>query len=341
VLRLLGCAYERAAVARALEGWQAASFEAAAAEAGLVVAMLRSFAEWDAHPQGQAVAGLPLVAIERTGDAPPVPFPPLDEARPLAGLRVLDLTRIIAGPVCGRALAAHGAEVMLVTAPHLPAVEQLVIDTGRGKLSASVDLREAAGRQTLRALLQGADVLVQSYRPGALAARGFAPAELALLRPGIVHVSLSAYGQAGPWAARRGFDSLVQTASGFNAAEAEAAGEERPRPLPCQALDHAAGYLMAFGALLALLRRAEEGGSWRVEVSLARTGRWLRELGRVENGFACPDPGIDDVADRLEETASGFGALSAVRHAARLSETPPRWARPAVPLGTDAAAWPA
>ena len=341
VLRLLGCDYERDAVARALEGWEGAAFEDAAAEAGLVVTMMRSFAEWDAHPQGQAVASLPLVAIERIGDAPPSPFPPAAEARPLAGLRVLELTRIIAGPVCGRALAAHGADVLLVTAPHLPAVEPLVIDTGRGKLSASVDLRGEAGRETLRGLVRDADVFVQGYRPGALAARGFAPEALAALRPGIVAVSLSAYGQAGPWATRRGFDSLVQTASGLNDAEAEAAGEARPRPLPCQALDHAAGYLMALGALMALRRRAEEGGSWHVRVSLARTGRWLRDLGRVEDGFAAPDPEFADVADRLEETPSGFGPLTAVRHAARLSETPPRWARPSMPLGTHPPVWPA
>jgi crotonobetainyl-CoA:carnitine CoA-transferase CaiB-like acyl-CoA transferase len=341
VLRLLGCAYERDAVGRALERWEAAAFEEAAAEAGLVVTMMRSFAEWDAHPQGQAVALLPLVAIERIGDAPPRPFPPAAAARPLAGLRVLELTRIIAGPVCGRALAAHGADVMLATAPHLPAVEPLVIDTGRGKLSASIDLRDETGREMLRGLVREADIFVQGYRPGAIAARGFGAEALAGLRPGIVAVSLSAYGQTGPWAGRRGFDSLVQTASGINAAEADAAGEERPRPLPCQALDHAAGYLMALGAMAALQRRAQEGGSWHVRVSLARTGHWLRDLGRVENGFAAPDPKFEDVADRLEESPSGFGTLTAVRHAARLSETPPRWSRPTVPRGTHPPVWPA
>jgi crotonobetainyl-CoA:carnitine CoA-transferase CaiB-like acyl-CoA transferase len=336
-LSLLGTPYDRAAVARALEGWEAARLDEAAAAAGLPAAMMRSFAEWDAHPQGLAVAGLPLIEITRIGDAPPEPLPPL-AARPLAGLRAVELTRIIAGPVCGRVLAAHGAEVMLVTAPHLPSIPSLVVDTGRGKRSCALDLRDEAGREGLQGLIRGADLFIQGYRPGALAGRGFGPAEAAALRPGIVCVSLSAYGRTGPWATRRGFDSLVQTASGFNAAEAEAAGMPgQPKPLPCQALDHGAGYLLALGALAALMRRAEEGGSWHVQVSLARTGLWLRGLGRVEGGFAVPAPGPEP--GLMEETDSAFGRVATVRHAAILPETPARWDRPPVPLGTDGAHW--
>src|SRR5262245_9017101 len=337
VLALLRCAYERDAVARALEHWGAEAFETAAAERGLVVTASRSFAEWDAHPQGRAVASLPLFSIDRIGDAPPEPLPAGE--RPLSGIRVLDLTRIIAGPVCGRTLAAHGADVLLITAPHLPAVESLVMDTGRGKLSAHLDLRDAEGRETLAALIRDAEVFVQGYRPGGLAALGFGPEEVARLRPGIVYVSLSAYGHAGPWAGRRGFDSLTQTASGLNVAEAEAAGSDQPKPLPCQALDHAAGFLMAFAAMTALARRAGTGGSWHARVSLAQTGRWISGLGRID-GLACPDPGLDDVRDRLEEIDSGFGRLTVVRHSAEMSATPPRWTRPSVPLGTHAAAWP-
>jgi crotonobetainyl-CoA:carnitine CoA-transferase CaiB-like acyl-CoA transferase len=335
VLRLLGCAPERTAVAAALRGWQALAFEDAAAEAGLCVTALRSFAEWDAHPQSQAIATLPLVEITWIGDAPPRPLPKGD--RPLAGIRVLDLTRIIAGPVAGRTLAAHGADVLLITSPNLPSIPALVMDTGRGKLSAYLDLDRAADRERLMALLAEADVFLEGYRPGALAARGFGPEAYARLRPGSIHASLSAYGRAGPWAGRRGFDSLVQTASGFNHAEAEAAGSDKPRPLPAQALDHGSGYLLAFGIMAALPRRAVEGGSWQVRVSLARTGLWLRSLGRID-GFACPEPPADDL---LETMPSGFGRLTAVRHAAQMSETPPRWVRPAVPLGTNAPEWPA
>jgi crotonobetainyl-CoA:carnitine CoA-transferase CaiB-like acyl-CoA transferase len=337
VLKLLGCAHDRAAVQQALDGWKAEAFETAAAEAGLVVTATRSFAEWDAHPQGQALAAMPVFSIEKIGDAPPQPLPAGDS--PLSGVRVLDLTRVIAGPVCGRTLAAHGADVMLVTAAHLPQMGPLVIDSGRGKLSAFVDLRDAAGRGTLGGLLSGADIFVQGYRPGAIAHSGFSPEQAAQLRPGIVYVSLCAYGHEGPWAGRRGFDSLVQNANGMNHAEAEAAGSAQPKPLPCQALDHGAGYLMAFGAMTALARRVTAGGSWHVRVSLAQTGHWIRSLGRID-GLGLPDPGFDDVGDRLYETDSGFGHLTAVRHAAVLSDTPARWERPSVPVGTHAAVWP-
>lgn len=336
LLRLLGCAYDRNAVGHALHGWTATGFEDAAAEAGMAVTALRPFAQWDAHPQGRAVAGLPLLSIERIGDAPPQPLP--DGTRPLEGVRVLDLTRVIAGPVCGRTLAAHGADVLLVTGPHLPAM--VPEDMGRGKLSTQLDLRGPDGRAALEALVRSTDVFLQGYRPGSLAARGFAPADTARLRPGIVHVSLSAYGQAGPWGNRRGFDSLVQTASGLNVAEAEAFGQATPRPLPAQALDHATGYLLALGTMAALHRRATVGGSWHVQASLARTGLFLRSLGRVPDGPACPDPGAGTEADLLEESDSGWGRMEAVRHAALLDETPARWARPSVPLGTHPVRWP-
>jgi crotonobetainyl-CoA:carnitine CoA-transferase CaiB-like acyl-CoA transferase len=338
VLKLLGCEYSREAVQRALDSWEAEEFETAASDAGLVVSMTRSFAEWDTHPQGRAVAALPVFSIERIGDAPPQPLPPGD--RPLSGVRVLDLTRVIAGPVCGRTLAAHGADVLLVTAAHLPQMMPLVMDNGRGKLSTFIDLRGPGGRDTLAGLARGANIFVQGYRPGAVKRNGFGPEEVARLRPGIVYVSLCAYGHEGPWANRRGFDSLVQNANGLNHAEAEVAGAKQPKPLPCQAIDHASGYLMAFGAMTALARRATEGGSWHVRVSLAQTGQWLRNLGRVPNGLASPDLGEKDVQDRLEENDSGFGRLTTVRHAASMSETPPRWARPSVPLGTHKPEWP-
>ena len=338
MLALLQADYDRAAVRGALAAWTADAFEAAAAERGLVVAAMHSFMEWDSHPQGRAVAGLPPLSIEKIDDARPKELAPGD--RPLDGVRVLELTRVIAGPVCGRVLAAHGADVLLITAPYLPAMEPLVIDTGRGKLSAYADLRDPGGRSILERLIQDADVFVQSYRPGALRRLGFGPQSVARLRPGVVYVSLSAYGWEGPWSDRRGFDSLVQTATGFNVAEAEAAGTDMPTPLPAQALDHTSGYLMALGAIAALHRRATVGGSWHVRASLAGRGRWMRSLGRIQDGFRCPDPGYEDVQDLLEETPSGFGRLTAVRHAAQLSETPARWTRPSARLGTHRPEWP-
>ncbi len=338
VIKFLGCAPTREAIVEALGNWPAVEFETAAYEHGCVVAAMRSPEEWAMHPQAAAVAAMPAVRIEKFGDAPPRPLP--RGPRPLSGLRVLDLTRVIAGPVAGRTLAAHGADVMLISAPGLPSIDWLVKDTGRGKLSAAADLAAADGKAALARLVGDADVFLQGYRPGALAARGFGPADVAALRPGIVYASLSAYGDAGPWASRRGFDSLVQTATGFNHAEAQAAGVEGPKALPCQAIDHASGYLLAFGIIMARIRQAGEGGNWQVRVSLAATARWLWNLGRLENGFSCPLASLKDVDDLREDSQSPFGAFRAVRHAAQLAETPAAWTRPAVPLGTHPPVWP-
>jgi hypothetical protein len=188
-------------------------------------------------------------------------------------------------------------------------------------------------------LAASADIFLQGYRPGAIAGHGFAPRALAALNPGIICVSLSAYGHLGPWAGRRDFDSLVQNANGMNDAEALAAREEKPRPLPCQALDHASGYLLAFGAMAALLRRAEEGGSWLVRVSLAGTGEWIKRLGRLDAGLSAPGLTPTEIEAALEESDSGFGRMRATRHAARLQATPTRWDLPAMPLGSHAPAW--
>jgi len=335
-LRVLGCDGIRDAVTAAVAKRKAAELEDGLAAAGLCAGMVRAPAEWQQHPQARAVATLPLFEIVRIGDAPA-------EAagrgeRPLSGVRVLDLTRVIAGPVCGRTLAGHGANVLLVTAEHLPAIEVHLMDGGFGKRSARLDLRRADHLEQLRVLMRHADVVCQSYRPGALAARGLSPEDLARLRPGIVYVTLSAYGHVGPWRERRGFDSLVQSVSGIAHEGGVAAGTDGPRHLPAQALDHATGYLAAFGAMVALARRAREGGSYLVRVSLAQTGRWLDRHGRVA-GHGVPDPRVEDVEAFLQTTATPFGVLRHVSPAPILSETPASWARPSVPLGTHAPEW--
>ena len=301
--------------------------------------MMRSRDEWLALPHASALAELPLVSIEKIGDAPPKPWPGGD--RPLAGLRVLDLSRVIAGPVAGRTLAAHGADVLLISGPDLPFIPWLTIDNGRGKLTSFVELRSEQGRQVLRDLLANADIFSQGYRPRALAALGFSPEDAAKINPGIVYVSLSAYGHAGPWAERRGFNSLVQTATGFNHAEGEAAGVEGPKELPAQMLDHATGYLMAFGAMMAKARQAREGGSWHVRVSLARTGQWLWNLGRVADGFETEDLKGDAVKPLIEEMSLRLRSAAVRPHSASLSKTPAFWARPAMPLGSHPPQWPA
>ena len=343
VCQVLDCKAERDDVQAALMQWDAEAFETAAYAAGGVVAMMRSREEWLASPHAKALAEQPLVSIEKIGDAAPKPWPARTSPkgdRPLAGLRVLDLSRVIAGPVAGRTLAAHGADVLLISGPDLPFIPWLTIDNGRGKLTSFVDLRSEQGRQVLRDLLADADIFSQGYRPQSIAALGFSPEDAAKINPGIVYVSLSAYGHAGPWAGRRGFDSLVQTATGFNHAEGEAAGVEGPKELPAQMLDHATGYLMAFGAMMAKARQAREGGSWHVRVSLARTGRWLWNLGQVADGFETEDLKGEAVQPLIEEVPSGFGPLRSVRHAAVLSKTPAFWARPAMPLGSHPPQWP-
>jgi crotonobetainyl-CoA:carnitine CoA-transferase CaiB-like acyl-CoA transferase len=339
VCKVLGCKPERDAVQAALMKWEGEQFETAAYAAGGVVALMRSREEWSATPHARALAELPLIAMEKIGDAAPRPWPHGD--RPLSGVRVLDLSRVIAGPVAGRALAVHGADVVLISSPNLPAIHWLTIDTGRGKLTSFADLKTAQGRDVLRGLVADADIFSQGYRPASIAGLGFSPQDAARISPGIVYVSLSAYGHAGPWASRRGFDSLVQTTTGFNHAEGQAAGIDGPKELPAQMLDHATGYLMAFGAMMAKARQSREGGSWHVRVSLAQTGNWLWNLGRIADGLSAGDLKAETVAPFMEEIPSGFGPLRSVRHSAALSKTPAFWARPAMPLGSHSPQWPA
>jgi crotonobetainyl-CoA:carnitine CoA-transferase CaiB-like acyl-CoA transferase len=339
MLAMLGAEYDRDSVAKALSRWKGEDFETAAAANGLVATMTRSPEEWRAHGQGQALAALPLLEIDKIGEAPPRERKAA--GRPLSDIRVLDLTRVIAGPVCGRALAAHGADVLAISSPTLPQFSDLVMDMGRGKRAAHVDLATPEGRETLAGLARTADVFVQGFRPGAIAAHGFAPEAVAALSPGVVCVSLSAYGRSGPWSGRRGFDSLVQNANGLNHAEGVAAGNAggRPKELPCQALDHGAGFLMATGAMAALKRQAEEGGSWLVRVSLAQVGAWLLSMPRVPDGLAAHDPTIEEGSDLIESSQSGFGPMQALRHSAEMSLTSPRWELPSMPFGTHQPVW--
>ena len=305
--------------------------------------MVRSMAEWAEHPQSAAVASLPLIEIDKIGDSPPELLP--EGERPLSGVRALDLTRVLAGPSCARTLAEHGADVLRITGAHLPSSPGQEMDTGHGKLSAHLDLREARDRETLRGLVREADVFSQGYRPGTLADRGLSPEELAALRPGLVYVSLSAFGRTGPWAGRRGFDTVVQTVSGITDRQGELFPGSEPGPqfYPVSAIDYLTGYLMAFGAMVALHRRATEGGSWLVRASLAQTGRWLVNRGQVPEPALVGVPeefGDDEIARWSTESATPLGRLAHLAPVVQMSETAARWARPTVPLGHHEAAWP-
>ena len=342
-LRVLGCEDNREAVRQAVAKWDALELEEAIIAAGGAGGMVRSMTEWAQHPQAAAIASLPLMEIVKIGDSPPERLP--DGDRPLSGIRVLDLTRVLAGPTCARTLAEHGADVLKITASHIAARDDQEYDTGHGKLSARLDLRQPRDLETLKGLVREGDVFSQGYRPGTLANRGLSPEELAAVRPGLVYVSLCAFSHKGPWASRRGFDTVVQNVSGITTRQGELfpGAEPGPQFYPVSAIDYLTGYLMAFGAMVALARRAREGGSWVVRVSLAQTGRWLVNRGEL------PEAALKDVPKEIPQTDidrwsvesdTPVGRLRHLGPTVRLSETPPYWARPSVPLGHNAPVWP-
>lgn len=328
----LGVPASRESVTKTVAAKTAAEVESAVVAAGGAAALMRSREEWLAHPQGEAVADLPVAELRRIGDAPKRLL--YDSDRPLGGVRVLELTHVLAGPVAGRVLAAHGANVVHVGAAHLPRIPLLTMDTGQGKRSSFVALDTEGGRARLKKLISRADVLVQSFRPGALARIGFGPEQLAELRPGLVIADLSAYGWQGPWARRRGFDSLVQLSSGIAEESARVAGAEGPVPLPAQALDHATGWLAAAAVMTAVRRTVTEGGTWAARLSLAGTGRWLDSLGRKESV-----PSEVDYSDLLEDVDSDYGRMTRVKMAGVLPGAPPYWDHASHLPGADTAMW--
>ncbi|MGH3734723.1 MAG: CoA transferase [Micromonosporaceae bacterium] len=327
-LTVLGVPADREAVAAAVTRWSAVELERAVIDAGGAAAALRTVAEWRSREQAAALRALPLVSLARVGPADPVR--PVAGDAPLAGVRVLDLTRVIAGPVCGRFLAGYGAEVLRVDGPALEDAPTLVADTTVGKRAAMLDLRTPGGRAGIEALLDRADVVLTAYRPGALEGLGYGLAQLIRLRPGIVVGQLSAYGRVGPWGRRRGFDSLVQLATGL-ADEGRDGGP--PVALAAQALDHASGYLLASGVVTALRRRYASGGSWATAVSLARTAGWLESLGRAEPAAAA------EVDPELAEFTGPLGRTRHVPPPGELAGYRPRWSLPPRPLGFDRPEW--
>jgi crotonobetainyl-CoA:carnitine CoA-transferase CaiB-like acyl-CoA transferase len=342
-LKVVGTPEDRQAVAQAVAKWDALELEEAIIAAGGAGGMVRSAAEWAEHPQGRAVASLPLMEIVKIGDSPPEALP--DGDRPLSSLRVLDLTRVLAGPTCARNLAEHGADVLRISAPHLPFITYQEYDTGLGKLSAELDLREEKNLGLMRELVRDCDVFSQGYRPGTLAGRGLSPEELALLRPGIVCVSLSAFSHQGPWALRRGFDTAVQVVSGIAARQGELFPgiDGAPKFYPVSAIDYLTGNLMAFGAMVALWKRAEEGGSWLVRTSLAQVGHWLQaqgELAMSDLDGVASDFDTAEIEKWSMSTKTPMGQLNHLAPVVQFSETPARWARPSVPIGYSDAAWP-
>ncbi|MFC1864478.1 CoA transferase [Chloroflexota bacterium] len=335
VLKLLGRENNPESIPEAVASWDAQQLEDAIAEAGLCGAFARSGEEWRVHPQGVALQDLPIVEVVKIGDSSPEPLPPGDQ--PLSGIRVLDMTIILAGPTCARTLAEHGADVLKIANPGRQDEPRYDMDTGHGKRAAFLDLSEGSDKDRLWSLIRGADVFCQSYRPGALAGIGLSPEALAGARPGIIYASFSCYGHEGPWRERRGWEQLAQTVSGV----AHEQGDGVPRLVPAPFNDYATGYLAAFGVLLALERRAREGGSYRVRVSLTQIGMLTHRLPRIDReewrGLRSFPP--EEISRLSVETNTPWGRLTHLAPVLKLSETPTQWTLPAVPLGTHQPVW--
>lgn len=321
-----------AAVAAVLGGRRARDVEETVYAAGGLAVAVRTADEWAAHPQGAAVAGRPLLVTDRIGGEGPRRAPGAP-GLPCAGLRVLDLTRVLAGPVASRTLALLGADVLRIDSPGLPESQDAHDDTGLGKRSALLDLARRDDRGVFEELLASADVVLTGYRPGALDRYALTPRELAARRPGLVVARLSAWGRHGPWAGRRGFDSLVQAASGI---ALEEGGGASPGALPTQALDHGSGYLLAAGVLRSLTEQHTAGGARLVEVALAQTAAWL-----THGLDAGPAPAPEGYAEGrwLTERATPRGVLRHARPAVAYAGGPEDWAAPSGLLGADAPAW--
>ncbi|WP_230196306.1 CoA transferase [Streptomyces coriariae] len=337
---------DAAAVAASLAERSALEVEDTVYAAGGLAVASRTPEEWAAQEQAALIAARPLVERGRSDEARVRTFAPLEGGPllPAAGLRVLDLTRVLAGPVATRTLALLGADVLRVDAPHLPELPDQHADAGFGKRSTLLDL--TTDRRTFEELLATADVVVTGYRPGALDRFGLSPEALTERRPGLVVAQVSAWGAYGPWGGRRGFDSLVQVATGIATVEGSAG---RPGALPAQALDHGTGYLLAAAVLRALTEQSYDGGSRFVRSALARTAAWLTEgvrMGEGEgkgmtkarerqvNGGGSVDPGR-----RLAETDSPLGRLRHALPPVSFDGGPGDWARPPGPWGADPARW--
>ncbi|WP_171235391.1 CoA transferase [Ruegeria sp. HKCCA6837] len=336
-LKVLGTPPDRDAVATAVKSLSIADLETAVVAEGGVAAAMRSRAEWLEHPQGRAVSRDPLIGWQGPRYVKLRDRPEATAKRPLAGLRVLDLTRVLAGPVSTRTLAGFGAEVLRIDPPDWdePGV---IPDISLGKHCAYMDLKTNDGMKRLQELLSQADVFVHGYRPGALDALGLTRAKRDELAPNRIEVTLDAYGWQGPWSTRRGFDSLVQMSAGIAHTGMGWAQADKPTPLPVQALDHATGYLMAAAVLSALSEAASGSSIMHAHLSLARTAELLAVLGKDDTEAAPINPTPKDY--NTETEASGWGPGHRLKPALKVGEASMHWDLPASKLGTSQPIWP-
>ena len=368
LLNLLNSNNSREAMGESISKYKAQELEDTIAEHGLSGGMLRTQDEWRLHPQGKALLELPVVDVLKIGESEPQEFKGSGNnknnggghsgkneiysgssssgatTRPLSGIRVIDMTRLLAGPMATRLLAEQGADVMHISSPNLPFLLAALLETGWGKRSAYIDLDKPQDVNQLKKLVSQADIFVENYHRSGLSKHGLSPLELANLRPGIIYVSESAYGEAGPWQYRRGAEQLAETVTGISA---ELGAIDSPKLFPGYLNDYLTGYLAAFGACAALIRRATHGGSYWVRVSLCRTAMWIQDLGRVEHlsldkrkkTMAVNQITANDQESYMIESPSPFGIIKHVAPVAKYSETPSYYQLPVVPLGAHMPAW--
>ena len=337
MLDLLQAEANTDSIAKAVAKWDALDLENAIDEARVCGGMIRTNEEWLQEPHGKILAAKPVVEIIKIGDSEPEPMPAGD--RPLSGIKALDLTRILAGPITGRTLAEQGADVLMVSAPHLPQVWSYVADTSHGKRSCYLDLRNESEKQTLLDLVKTTDVFSQGYRPDKINQMGLGPEALADIRPGLVYVSINCYGADGPFSHRGGWEQIAQIMTGIAAEGVQSSPGYKPKTLPAAANDYITGYLGAYGTLLALARRAREGGSYHVRVSLCQTGMMIYDQGKVS---ALPENlnlEISDVESLCIESDSHLGRIKHLAPVLSLSETRPSWALPTPKMGSNDPRW--
>lgn len=339
-LRVLGVPCERERVAAAVATLDAEPLEAAVLAAGGCAAAMRTSAQWHAHPAGRALDVEPLVGwhIGSALGGDPMLLRDLRPGQPLGGVRVLDLTRVIAGPMCTRALAAFGADVLRIDPPGFAEVEALLPEATLGKRRAALDLKSDAGRAHFEQLIAQAHVLVHGLRPDALPGLGWDRDRLWQINPELIIVCHDAYGWSGPLRGRRGFDSLVQMSCGIAAHGMQRSGSARPVPLPAQALDYATGYMLAAAACEALLQLATTRRPREACLSLARTAHWLMAHGD-DCDLTRPDFSAVDAEPFMEHAVTAFGPVRRVRYPGTIAGVTPAFAHPAGPLATHDACW--
>ena len=339
VLGVLQCEHTVEGVSSSVARWKGEDLEQAIADARACGGLIRTPAEWLAHPQGQYLNSRPVIEIRKVREGAPKPLS--SATRPLDGARVLDLTRILAGPIAGRTLGEHGADVLMVTAPQLPQVAEHVRDTSHGKRSCFLDFEVAEQAAIFRELVKTADVVIDGYRPGALTRKGFGREQLFDLCPGLIHLSVSCFGSGGPFQDRAGWEQVAQAVTGICHTYGESIGAGQPKLVFAPMCDYLTGYMGGIGVMLAMARRAKEGGSYEVNVSLCQSAMFIQRRGLLEAFDGAPGSLTDTEVEKLyvQTDTPNHGRMLTLGPVLRMSETSPRWERPAPNFGMDRPVW--